>query len=306
MRHQGTDLVQHRDARGDPHHDREGRQRHRPRRDQQDQRDRPATARRLDPQPLRPRLALGRTAAKGGVDRQAGIALDHQTTQRRRQRGQRGQDREPDQQRDRRQRGNDDKDRQRPRLHQRKREIFGVLRGAIAGSRVMQIVDALVHERRHEHRHANQQVPPQPEPGQRRMLDMRQFVNEAECAVQGQHRDDAGDGRQPDLRHQDRCRQRAIAQQDRRQQVAPIGPRRWRVKLARQFGGRAQHRLIVGDPVGRRPRRAIGRGRAWIDQERGVHGTVHWRKIMAAAWHLQPGCAAAATSNSDHRHAAGR
>ena len=100
------------------------------------------------PAPLPREVALGALAAELGVDLQARIAPDDQFAQLRRKQRQGRQHGEAEDQRNRRQRRGDDEHRQRPRLHQRERQIFGILDGAVADLGVMKVVDALIEEGR--------------------------------------------------------------------------------------------------------------------------------------------------------------
>jgi hypothetical protein len=90
-----------------------------------------AIAQTLPPPPAsasRGRTRPRRRAAEARVDLQPRIAADDPLAQLRRQQRQRRQHGEADQHADRRQRGGDQEHRQRPRLHQRQRQIFGVVR----------------------------------------------------------------------------------------------------------------------------------------------------------------------------------
>src|SRR3546814_9709898 len=73
---------------------------------------------------------------------------------------------------------------QSPRLHQRERQIFGIVGGAVTRLGVVQIVDAFVHERGRQHRHADQRVPAEPEAGYRGVLDVRQRSEEHTSELQ--------------------------------------------------------------------------------------------------------------------------
>ena len=150
MRDKRADLVEDVHARGDDQRDRHHPQRKHTRRNQHDQRDRPDAACSLKPQPQPRRLALRHTTPEGGVDRQRRIALDQYTVHPRHHQRQRGQDAIAHDQRERRQDRGQNEQRQRPWLHRRERQIFGILARAIARARVVEVVDAFIHEARHQ------------------------------------------------------------------------------------------------------------------------------------------------------------
>ena len=211
MRDKRADLVEDVHARGDDQRDRHHPQRKHTRRNQHDQRDRPDAACSLKPQPQPRRLALRHTTPEGGVDRQRRIALDQYTVHPRHHQRQRGQDAIAHDQRERRQDRGQNEQRQRPWLHRRERQIFGILARAIARARVVEVVDAFIHEARHQQRNARDQIPPQPETGQRGVPDMRDFVDEAAGAIERKHRDHTRHDCPANRRQRHRQRERGIA-----------------------------------------------------------------------------------------------
>ena len=275
MRNEGAHLIDHRDARSDRQPDQHATQREDAGRGQHDDRDRPEAGSGFDAVPQQLRLAFRRAAAEGRVDRQRRIAFDDRRAQLGRQQRDRRQDRIADQQTDRRERGNDDEGGQRPRLHQRERQIFGILRRAVARLGMVQVMHAFVHEAGGEHRHADQRVPAATEARQRAVLHVADFVNEAERAVQRQRRHHRGQHDPSGSLHRHRDRQRAIADHRRGDQIGPVDAGARRDEVARQFGSGAQHRLVVGDPRARGPRGGCRRSGAAREGQRAFHGVVH-------------------------------
>ena len=163
--------------------------------------------------PLPAELAFRLRTAELRIDLQARIAAHHHLAQLRRKQRQRRENAEADQHSDRRKRGSHKKDRQSPRLHQRQRQIFGIVDRPVIALGVMLVVDAFVHEGRHEQRDADDQVPDQPETGNRIRLDVGQLMNEAACAVERQDRNDARDDRDRRRAGEDGGEQARIAEQ---------------------------------------------------------------------------------------------
>ena len=284
MRDQRAHLVQHGDGRADREADREAAHRDDTRRDHRHQRDRPERGRRIGAVEADQRLALGHAAAELWVDRQRGVPLDHDLAQAGDDPGQGRQDGEADQQPQRRQCRHQDEHRQRPWLHQRQRQIFGIVRRAITRLGVVQVVHPLIHEGGRQQRYADQRVPAFAETRQRRMLHMADFVDEQQRAIERQHRHDRSDDDHPRRRCHDRHGQRRITDQRATHHVAPVQAGTRRDQVAGQLGGGAQHRLVV------RNRDTHGRGR-WdglrtpFKRKRRFHSSILCPHIVATRWH---------------------
>ncbi len=229
------------------------------------------------------------------VDRQRRVTLHHRAPQRRHGQRQGREHREPDQQPDGRERGDQDERRQRPGLHQRERQVFGILAGAVARLGVVKGVDSLVQEGWDQHRHAHQCVPPGTKAGQRRVLHVGDLVDEAHRPVQREHRDRAGEQGPAGTAHLGRREQRAVADERRAGEVGPVDRRARGGQVPRQLGGGAQHRLVVGHAVcgrGAELCRHAGHGDGGaVEGERCGHGSIHCAQIVAPAWRLQRGTA---------------
>eukprot|EP01136_Pigoraptor_vietnamica_P002940 Opistho-1_new@31559 len=247
MRDERADLVEHQSRSGDRAEDDERAQRHPAENARGDQQGRPRPRAAFLPRPLTAELTLGRLAAEQRVDDHPRIAFDDDPAQRRDQERQRGEHRIAEDERHRRERRGDDEQRHRPRLHQRERQIFGVLDRAIFGAIVVQAVDAFVHERRNQHRHADEDVPAEAEARQRIFADMRQFVDEAARAVERDDRNQRGDQHPRGRGREDRRRDAGIADKGRGEHIGPIDTRARLHEIARQLRRRADHRHIVGN-----------------------------------------------------------
>ena len=81
------------------------------------------------------------------------------------------------------------------------------------------------------------------------MFDVRYFVDEAARPVQAEDCNDTRRNLRPKRSGQNRERQRGIADQCRQQEIGPVNAWIGRVEIARQLGGRADHRHIIGGPL---------------------------------------------------------
>ena len=158
-----------------------------------DQRPRPHEHARFLPAHALGKLALGRAAAEFGVDLERREPLPRERAHRRDQRAQQHQHRRAHNQRHRREDRDNHEQWQAPRLHQRERQIFGIFDRAVLRALVVDGVDALVHETGHQQRDADQQIPCHAETGQRIAVDMGEFVNEHQRAVERERRHQSGD-----------------------------------------------------------------------------------------------------------------
>ena len=96
-------------------------------------------------------------------------------------------------------------------------------------------MDALVHEGRDQQRHPDEQVPDEAKAGQRILPDMRQLMDEAARAVEGEHRDEARDQHPARRGREDRHRDAGIADDGRGEEIGPIDARAGVHEIARQF-----------------------------------------------------------------------
>ena len=63
-------------------------------------------------------------------------------------------------------------------MHQRERQIFGIIDGSVIALGVMLVVHPFVHEARHEQGHADDQVPDEAEAANRALFNVREFMDE--------------------------------------------------------------------------------------------------------------------------------
>ena len=245
MRDQRAQLVEQRDHR----RDREGHQQRLPAEGEHagNQRPAPDHAAHFLPEHPRTQIAFGRAAAEFGIDRERAQPLPRQPPDRRDDRAQRDQHGKAQQQSCGCQQRDQHEHRQAPGLHQRQREIFGILDRAILRALVVQRVDAFIHEGRGQHGNADQHVPRGAEAGQRTVPQMRNFVDEQQRAIQREYRDARQQDRQRQAAGQDRASQRAIADQRRTDHVGPVDVGTVRGDVLGQVARGAQHRLVVGN-----------------------------------------------------------
>ena len=281
VRDQRSQLIDHRHARRHQQDDRECARRDHARHRQPDQRHRPYGTCRFDARPLPCRRPFRHATPELRIDRQRGVTLHHDAAEPRHDQRQRRQHTIAEDECDRRKGGDHHEHRQRPGLHERERQIFGIVGRPVAGLGMMEVVNALIHEGRHQHGHPDQRIIAEPKAGQRRMLHMSQLVDEAHPAVQREDRDHARHDRQPQGAGRQRNTKRRIADHRGADEIAPVDRRVRRVKITREVGSSLQHRAIVRNGRarcvgGHRPRESHGR-----------HGHVHWPKIVAIRWRKQ-------------------
>ena len=90
-------------------------------------------------------------------------------------------------------------------------------------------------------------------------MDMAQFVDEHQRAIDRQHRNGSEAERGPDILDQDRPDHRAVADDHASEHVGPVDAWIGLAEVLGQFARGAQHGLVVGDPaIGL----SIGQGRA--------------------------------------------
>ena len=218
-------------------------------------------------------IALRRTAAEIGIDRERRGAAPHEPAQRRDHYAQRYQHCAAHQQRGRQQQRNQCEAWQRPRFHERERQILRILRRAIAGARVVQRMDPFIHEGGGKHRNADQQIPDQSETGQCITVNMGQLVDEQQRPVKCQRCDDARHSRQHRIFEQDRPRQCGVAGHSGPEHIRPIDTGAGFGNIARQLNRCAQHDHIVRNSCAVAGRFCAGQHGAWLGR-RGFDGLV--------------------------------
>ena len=75
-------------------------------------------------------------------------------------------------------------------LHQRQRQIFGIVGRPVIALGVVLVMHALVHEARDHQRHPDDQVPGESEALHRALLDVCQLVDERARAIEREHGDE--------------------------------------------------------------------------------------------------------------------